>query len=242
MRTTCQATWRTCQQRYPSRKNSSTSWRRVRRKSTLWKLNTKRNCLFSTTRSRRRRQRGIRWVPVSLFVCVFCFLVSYCVVSSFVVFLSLIVGFGASWRWRTSKSSLNKLNWCRRILSVLSACGIQTVVVLLMSPSLAFRFLNASVFPQVCMASFATNDIHGYCKAIRVTDGSSVTLMRGKGVKAERKWVAAHLSVNSRGLPTACHSYVMKEGKGDNLTRTVLKYYFHLFSSGNALFLALDKN
>lgn len=126
-------------------------------------------------------------MPVSLFVCVFCFLVSYCVVSSFVVFLSLIVGFGASWRWRTSKSSLNKLNWCRRILSVLSACGIQTVVVLLMSPSLAFRFLNASVFPQVCMASFATNDIHGYCKAIRVTDGSSVTLMREKGVKAERK-------------------------------------------------------
>lgn len=107
---------------------------------------------------------------------------------------------------------------------------------------LSFRFLNASVFPQVCMASFATNDIHGYCKAIRVTDGSSVTLMREKGVKAERKWVAAHLSVNSRGLPTACHSYVMKEGKGDNLTRTVLKYNFHLFSSGNALFLALDKN
>ena len=120
MRTTCQATWRTCQQRYPSRKNSSTSWRRVRRKSTLWKLNTKRNCLFSTTRSRRRRQRGIRWVPVSLFVCLFCFLVSYYVVSSFVVFLSLIVGFGSSWRWRTSKSSLNKLNWCRRILSGLA--------------------------------------------------------------------------------------------------------------------------
>ena len=102
------------------------------------------------------------------------------------------------------------------------------------------------------MASFATNDIHGYCKAIRVTDGSSVTLMREKGVKAERKWVAAHLSVNSRGLPTARHSYLMKEGegregkgregKGDNLTRTVLKYNFHLFSSGNALFLAHDKN
>lgn len=64
------------------------------------------------------------------------------------------------------------------------------------------------------MASFATNDIHGYCKAIRVTDGSSVTLMREKGVKAERKWVAAHLSVNSRGLPTARHSYLMKEGEG----------------------------
>ena len=60
------------------------------------------------------------------------------------------------------------------------------------------------------MASFATNDIHVYCKAIRVTDGSSVTLM--------------------------------KEGEGDNLTRTVLKYNFHLFSAGNALFLALDKN
>ena len=56
-----------------------------------------------------------------------------------------------------------------------------------MSPSLAFRFLNASVFLQVCMASFATNDIHVYCKEIRVTDGSSVTLMREKGVKAERK-------------------------------------------------------
>lgn len=64
------------------------------------------------------------------------------------------------------------------------------------------------------MASFATNDIHGYCKAIRVTDGSSVTLMREKGVKAERKWVSAHLSVNSRGLPTTRHSYLMKEGEG----------------------------
>ena len=64
------------------------------------------------------------------------------------------------------------------------------------------------------MASFATNDIHGYCKAIRVTDGSSVTLMKEKGVKAERKWVAAHLSVNSRGLPTARHSYLTKEGEG----------------------------
>ena len=75
-----------------------------------------------------------------------------------------------------------------------------------------------------CCPSFCKQPWFAHCSSLLLNEGREGKGKEGKGREEKGK--------EGKG----------REGKGDNLTRTVLKYNFHLFSSGNALFLAHDKN